>query len=166
MLTYFWCRRAGRVQVSVPVLLMVMCAGAGAQESAAPSSRPMRQISSVDGKDLYAEYCALCHGPRGKGDGPRAKDLSKPVPDLTTIAQRNGGKFNRTKISRFISGEDRPGSSPQIDPKSGRTVIMTKDGPDPMPVWQSVFRRMWPDQMPQLRIGNIVRYIEQLQIKE
>lgn len=158
--------RTVRFLLAVALMTAFATAAAAAQEAARPSSRPMRQISSVDGKDLYAEYCAPCHGREGKGDGPRAKDLSKAVPDLTRIAARNGGQFKRSKIERFISGEDRPGSSPRIDPKTGRTVIMTADGPDPMPVWQLMFRRMWSDQPPQLRIANIARYLEKIQVKD
>ncbi len=156
------------VCVFVAVVLMpgFVAAAADFQEAAQPATRRMRQISSVDGKDLYAEYCAQCHGREGKGDGPRAKDLSKPVPDLTRIAARSGGEFKRSKVERFISGEDRPGSAPRIDPKTGRTVIMTDEGQDPMPVWHYVFRRMWPDQMPQIRISNIARYLEKIQVKD
>ncbi len=31
--------------------------------------------SPADGKSLYKEHCAACHGPDGGGDGPLAKDL-------------------------------------------------------------------------------------------
>lgn len=30
---------------------------------------------AVDGAALYAKWCAACHGPRGKGDGPNASAL-------------------------------------------------------------------------------------------
>lgn len=40
--------------------------------TANPTSAP------ADGKQLYAQWCAGCHGPTGKGDGPNAKAL--PVP--------------------------------------------------------------------------------------
>ena len=33
------------------------------------------------GRVIYRQYCAGCHGPRGKGDGPEAEGLE--VPDLT-----------------------------------------------------------------------------------
>lgn len=152
--------------VLVAVITLFLPAPAVPQDQPGKPALHMRQISSVDGKALYLEYCAQCHGREGKGDGPRAKDLAKPVPDLTRIAARHDGKFERSKVERFVSGEDRPGSSPRIDPKTGRTVIMTEDGPDPMPVWGLVFRKMWPDHPVQLRIGNIVRYLEKIQIKE
>jgi mono/diheme cytochrome c family protein len=35
-------------------------------------------VAAPDGKQLYAQWCAGCHGATGKGDGPNAKTL--PVP--------------------------------------------------------------------------------------
>ena len=48
--------------------------------------------------------------------------------------------------------------------KTGKVVILTKDGRDPMPDWGFLFRAMWPDQPVQLRVSNIVRYLEKIQI--
>jgi putative copper export protein/mono/diheme cytochrome c family protein len=48
------------------------------------------------GADLYAQHCAGCHGPRGRGDGPAAKDLQPPPPDLTAFqvhAQPDGNLY-------------------------------------------------------------------------
>ena len=43
--------------------------------------------ASVDvGKQVYDAECKNCHGKAGKGDGPEAKDLDKPVRDFTTEA--------------------------------------------------------------------------------
>jgi mono/diheme cytochrome c family protein len=38
------------------------------------------------GAEVYARQCATCHGPHGRGDGPAAKDLRPPPPDLTASA--------------------------------------------------------------------------------
>jgi putative copper resistance protein D len=48
------------------------------------------------GADLYAQRCAGCHGPSGRGDGPAAKDLQPPPPDLTAFkvhAQPDGNLY-------------------------------------------------------------------------
>jgi mono/diheme cytochrome c family protein len=34
------------------------------------------------GKALYTENCAACHGDKGAGDGPKAKDSARPVTNL------------------------------------------------------------------------------------
>ena len=48
------------------------------------------------GAELYVQHCAGCHGQRGRGDGPLAKDLRPPPPDLTATqvhAQPDGNLF-------------------------------------------------------------------------
>lgn len=48
------------------------------------------------GKVVYTKQCQSCHGKKGKGDGPNAKDLDKPAGDFTkakTQAQSDGALF-------------------------------------------------------------------------
>jgi len=37
----------------------------------------------AQGKMLYADQCASCHGMEGKGDGPAARFMAQEVPDLS-----------------------------------------------------------------------------------
>jgi mono/diheme cytochrome c family protein len=39
-----------------------------------------------NGKTLYLQRCAVCHGPDIKATGPLAKKSNPPTPDLTTAA--------------------------------------------------------------------------------
>lgn len=39
---------------------------------------------NLNGKNLYVQRCAMCHGTDIKGTGPLAKKSSPPTPDLTT----------------------------------------------------------------------------------
>ncbi|MBV4451525.1 MULTISPECIES: cytochrome c [Pseudomonas] len=41
---------------------------------------------NVNGKTLYSQRCAICHGADIKGTGPLANKSSPPTPDLTTAA--------------------------------------------------------------------------------
>lgn len=41
---------------------------------------------NINGKDLYTQRCAMCHGADIKGTGPLAKKSTPPTPDLTTAA--------------------------------------------------------------------------------
>lgn len=59
------------------------------------------------GKTLYLDYCTACHGPTAHGDGPAAEGLDRPVPDLTMIAQRNGGDFPTARVMSVIDGYTR-----------------------------------------------------------
>ena len=61
--------------------------------------------SVASGRDLFVAYCASCHGKDGKGKGPAAASLKTPPPDLTTLAQRNDGKFPKARVMETISGE-------------------------------------------------------------
>ncbi|WP_085708734.1 MULTISPECIES: cytochrome c [unclassified Pseudomonas] len=41
---------------------------------------------NINGKNLYSQRCAVCHGPDIKGTGPLANKSNPPAPDLTTPA--------------------------------------------------------------------------------
>jgi len=41
--------------------------------------------SQARGADLFAGFCAGCHGDSGRGDGPAAGGLSRPPPDFTAL---------------------------------------------------------------------------------
>jgi high-affinity iron transporter len=47
------------------------------------SSTPVSEVAVTDGAELYRNYCAVCHGAKGRGDGPAASSLDPPPPDLT-----------------------------------------------------------------------------------
>ena len=70
-----------------------------------------------EGEKVYWEYCFVCHGDQGKGDGPAAEFSKKPVPDLTSqITQNQKDNAIFTKITagstpmppfgNFMSKED------------------------------------------------------------
>jgi hypothetical protein len=61
--------------------------------------------AGVSGEADFNMYCASCHGEDGKGGGPKAFGLSKPLPDLTTLTIRYGS-FPDEKLARLIDGRD------------------------------------------------------------
>jgi len=54
------------------------------------------------GGHTFVRYCALCHGIDGAGSGPLAESLQKTPPDLTRLAERNGGTFPTDKVKEII----------------------------------------------------------------
>jgi mono/diheme cytochrome c family protein len=118
------------------------------------SSLPSPQSAMANnerGRKLYIQYCASCHGVDGKGHGPVAPNLNKPLPDLTTI-QRMEGKFPATRIKLVIAGEVG---------QSELTVHGTKE----MPVWGRVFRERQGQDRSMLHVYALTKYIEAIQQK-
>ncbi|MEK7879861.1 MAG: cytochrome c [candidate division NC10 bacterium] len=61
------------------------------REAAAKRPNPVKTTpqSVAAGKDLYLIYCAVCHGPDGKGGGPVAPKFIPP-PDLSHASIQKG----------------------------------------------------------------------------
>lgn len=74
--------------VIVAGLALVMAAPVAAQSKIVRV--PSKVMVNLDGHALFDAYCLSCHGQDGKGNGPAAKAVSAPVPDLTLITVRDG----------------------------------------------------------------------------
>jgi len=61
----------------------------------------------VSGRAIYADYCAVCHGPTGRGDGPAAAGLTPPPVDLTRLSAGNGGVFPTARVMSYVDGYTR-----------------------------------------------------------
>jgi mono/diheme cytochrome c family protein len=61
-------------------------------------------VRTMSGAEMYEQLCASCHGVTGHGDGAFSTLLEIGVPDLTRIADRNGGKFPAEDVRRTIDG--------------------------------------------------------------
>ncbi len=90
---------------------------------AAQERQTAKSPSPESGSETYKEYCAVCHGKIGKGDGPAASALKVRPSDLTVVAQRHGGKFPDTYVSSVL--------------RNG--VNMTAHGAAEMPIWGPLF---------------------------
>lgn len=118
-----WRDRAGRVtahekRANVYILLPLIVSASMTVALAACAARPSPR-AELSGDRLYAASCAACHGPSARGDGPVAPILNVPVPDLTRIASRRGGKFPTDDVYRIIDGQ----------------ANLAAHGPRHMPVW-------------------------------
>ena len=136
-----------------PITLLITFALAGILTPLAAQEKkvkivPVRPILSVEGVDLYREYCAVCHGRTGKGDGPAAAALKTAPADLTQLTRKNGGKFPEVPVQRAINGE----------------AIFPAHGNKEMPVWGPIFKQMSsnPD-LARIRVFNLAKYIAGLQ---
>jgi mono/diheme cytochrome c family protein len=72
--------------------------------------------SESQGKRLFAQYCATCHGDDGHGDGQNASNLNPAPPDLAT-SRRDPALVRRV----IVEGSAAVGRSP-LSPPWGRTL--------------------------------------------
>jgi mono/diheme cytochrome c family protein len=133
-------------------LILLPAAFAAQPAPAQPSVKRdiARPIQSVQGKDMYREYCAVCHGVDGKGHGPAAPAMKVPPTDLTTYAKRHGGQFSEMDMRMVIEGQD----------------DMPAHGSRDMPIWGDVFRALTHDrEMREMRMKNLIDYLKTMQVQ-
>jgi hypothetical protein len=138
-------------------LLLFLSASAARTQDTQTKIKPVpcTPTSAASGEQMFNAYCAACHGTDAKGNGPAAPALKAPVPDLTTLAQRNGGKYPATKVETVI----RFGAEAHF-----------AHGSQNMPVWGPIFGSMTATSGTtspevQLRIANLTHYLGTLQVK-
>lgn len=128
----------------------LLALGAYAQGTRPGVPREPLLPKTTAGSELYRLYCANCHGLDAKGR-PSSPAMRTPSPDLTVLAVNHGGVFPREMVRDVITHG------------TGRS---SAHGPTDMPVWGTIFRAIDPkDTMVDVRIDNLVRYIEGMQIK-
>ena len=74
--------------------------------------------SEGQGKRLFVQYCATCHGDEGRGDGQNASNLNPPPPDITTSKNARDAAYLRRVITQ---GSAATGRSP-LSPPWGRSL--------------------------------------------
>ncbi|HEX6993896.1 MAG TPA: c-type cytochrome [Gammaproteobacteria bacterium] len=110
------------------------------------------ELRDYSGGELFDRFCAACHGPEGRGDGPVASTLNVLVPDLTRLAERNGGTFPAGDVRDVIDGR----------------AVVVAHGPRTMPVWGYEF---WVEEGADIEaeaaarelIDRLVRHVESIQ---
>jgi len=124
-------------------LLAIVLGFDAAQDRKAASSTPESAAQT------YKEYCSVCHGRTGKGDGPAVPALKVRPPDLKTLARRHGGKFPNDYVSNAL--------------RNGLKV--TAHGTAEMPVWGPLFLALDSSFQSQsnVRTTNLTNYIKSLQ---
>jgi len=111
---------------------------------------PVQTTSPNSGSEMFHSYCAPCHGADGKGDGPAATSLKNPPANLTQLAKKNGGRFPADHVTTVL-----------------RNGVSGAHGSSDMPIWGPLFSQVsgHDDALVQMRISNLVRYLETIQAK-
>ena len=133
------------------VVLLIVGAVAGHDDAAKQKQHEIEKlIYSLNGPDLFRAHCAPCHGAGGKGRGPVAPALKAPLPDLTTIAQRNGGIYPERRLVNIIAGDE----------------ALLGHGSRDMPIWGLIFHQVEYDRdYGNVRLHNVTEYLRSLQQK-
>lgn len=58
----------------------------------------------LPGQIEYENQCGVCHGPRGKGDGPLAGALKSAPPDLSVLMQVHNGVYPEQILRDIVDG--------------------------------------------------------------
>jgi len=135
-------------------LAAALAAGIGyADQSTAKLVVPVGRTAASSGKQMYASYCAPCHGVDGRGNGPMVRALRDQPADLSVLTRDNGGKFPAEHFAAVLQFG----------------VDASAHGSAEMPIWGPVLGRMDVSapqpQMRSLRISNLSHYIESMQAK-
>lgn len=102
----------------------------------------------AQGRRIYLEYCASCHGLTGEGDGPVAASLTTPPANLRRLSERFGNPLPEDQVARFIDGR----------------VEVKAHGPRDMPVWGARFyAETHNENAVRARIGKLVAYLQSIQ---
>jgi len=101
------------------------------------------------GRDIYIDRCGACHGEDGTGNGPAVGMLKIAPPDLTLLAQRNGGTFPTERVKDIVGG----------------WAGLTAHGSREMPVWGDLFSAKKPvdQKVANDRFKSLVSFLESIQ---
>lgn len=132
---------------SVSLALMALPACAQKKEV---KKEPIGMTSAASGSEMFNSYCAPCHGKDAKGNGPAATALKNPPANLTQLAMKNGGKFPADHVATVL-----------------RNGVAGAHGSSDMPIWGPLFSKVSSndDAIIQMRIANLIHYLESLQVK-
>lgn len=130
--------------------LSAFAATSGYAQTSQVKKEPIQPTSAASGSEMFNSYCASCHGKDAKGDGPAAASLKVAPANLTELARKNNGKFPADHVSNIL-----------------RSGVAGAHGSVDMPVWGPLFSKVsgHDDTMVQMRIANLVHYLESLQVK-
>ena len=122
-----------------------------ADQSTSKVTIPVNKTAATSGKQMYAGYCAPCHGVDARGQGPVASALKASPTDLTVLTRNNNGKFPDTHIVTVLQNG----------------ALIPSHGTADMPVWGPILGKMNQSnpQERMLRISNFSRYLESIQAK-
>jgi mono/diheme cytochrome c family protein len=135
-------------------LLIGLAAATGVLSAQTPTKVkhvPLTPTSPTSGQEMFAAYCAACHGSDAKGNGPAAPALKTAPANLARLAASHNGTFPENRVFGILSG----------------TIEIAAHGSSEMPVWGTLLRNLshGDSNKTNLRITNLTSYVKSIQEK-
>jgi len=138
------CGHAWRPILLLPLVPLIFSACQKSPEDMA------HQMEVMDGRTAFERYCASCHGPEGRGNGPVASVLTTPPPDLTQLKNRFEGVYPSEYVLRTVDGRHQ----------------FLAHGTRQMPIWGNIWREdttLGYEAEVQRRLNALLHYLETIQ---
>jgi high-affinity iron transporter len=100
---------------SLAVALVLVFAAATVARAADDATAKVKAADAARGAQVFAQYCATCHGPTGLGDGPVGKTLNPP-PRNFQEAKFKYGNTDQDHFDVITNGAASKGGSPLMAP--------------------------------------------------
>jgi len=141
------------------ISLLLFFAVSGYAFSVVPSESAVKKgsppfslvIPATFGQEMYATYCAGCHGEDGRGFGRYSSDCIVPPTDLTQLARSNHGIYPSERVRQVL--------------RHGTGLPPTGQGD--MPIWKPLLKLLNADLpgVTEVRIHSLTEYLKTLQDK-
>ena len=140
--------RRGVPRISFIIGVAAACCLVSAAGLAQTPSKPLAP-TAAQGKETFQQSCAICHGDRGRGNGPAASALTPRPADLSMMTKRNG-TFPAAHIEAVLKG---------VDPTGAHTNVMM--------MWRALFLAdaNGDEAVASARVNSLVKFIESIQRK-
>ena len=127
--------------------VVAACCVVSAAGFAQTPSKLLASTAAQSGKDTFQQSCAVCHGDRGRGNGPAASALTPRPADLSMMTKRNGS-FPAAHLEAVLKG---------TDSVEGHTPVMM--------IWRALFLAdaNGDEAVANARVNNLVKFIESIQ---
>ena len=100
---------------SLALALVLVFAAATAARAADDAAAKVKAADAAKGAQVFAQYCATCHGPTGLGDGPVGKTLNPPPRNFQEGKFKYGDK-DQDHFDVITNGAASKGGSPLMAP--------------------------------------------------
>jgi len=141
-------RKVGFLTLLCAIMMALAFATAVCAQTKQIQVENAKPANTFKGDDLFRQFCAVCHGPDGKGNGPAASALKVRATDLTQLSRQNNAKFPTMHVKNILTGVDAVAAHGNIE----------------MPTWGDTFKSISANEtFGGMRIDALLEYLQKIQ---